>query len=103
LQTEGNRIPDGHAGLHAYCLHFAALGDDASSLVAEDADGLALQEVIAHPFGADVEAIGVEMTVGDGRGHVCARLLLAPPLGMVRVPFFCMNLRTVISGLLRNL
>jgi hypothetical protein len=56
------RFPDRHAGLHAHRLHLVALGDDAGALVTQDADRHAHQVPAANPLGADVKAIGVEMT-----------------------------------------
>jgi hypothetical protein len=61
LGAQAHGVPDGRAGLHAGRLHLVALGDDAGPLVAQHAHGLAQQEVVAHPLGRDVEAVGVEM------------------------------------------
>jgi hypothetical protein len=81
LRTLHQGVPDRLAGLDAGCLHLVALGNDERSLVAEDADRLAVEEIIAHALGRDVETVGVEVANGIGAGHK-----LAPDIAQALVP-----------------
>src|SRR4051812_17703979 len=53
LRTLFDCVPDGFAGLDAGGFHLITFGDDAGTLIAENANGFAEEEGIAHTLGGD--------------------------------------------------